>query len=616
MAKFVLKAQTHSNMQPMKRPVKSIIALLFILLTAHCTFSQEYTTKHFPAYPTVLNSFFRNYDFRTDYPEAAMRFEKRREGWVISIYTDGSMEKLIKSTLYWSGKEHNYLDPGVTKKKYYDALAEIPSDLNNDYTLRSFAISPYQGYMGWEKDVIDEFKDRHDLSDSLTYALARAYSDRAINLLEKQSTLQNEKEKFELPDHREALNLKQLETFRDYQSKAIASLEKVRELNPLFETLVGNISVKIANEYVSSFLSLLIVQSEAEALKELPSKELYDAFVISYAKNLLNTCEKNALLLTNGDNDTFPLLYVQAKLGYRTDVRVINVSLLQLPRYIDLLRETVFSSAPLPLSLLHSDYAGDIRGYLLVKHSDDYMDLGKALLMLNDSSCVGKIKDLHYFPSTNLKMTAKDGAEIKFRLPEGYIFKSDLIFLDLLAHCGNRAIYFSNTVDPALFAPYKKLMYNEGLAFRILLKVPASETSPAISRPKIYENLMHKYSWEGLDTSRGTVKSNIAGNYRLLFYELTQELIASGKMDSAKIVFNKSIELFPDRILSYDIFMVYSIEFALQLKNEPIALDIAGKTLPRLTGNPQRAQCLEYLSGVAKREKSVKMEELLKHYPE
>ena len=80
-------------------------------------------------------------------------------------------------------------------------------------------------------------------------------------------------------------------------------------------------------------LLLLPVNLFLTNLKEYDKRNYY--FPLDFAYNCLSSCERNGVLFTNGDNDSYPLWYLQNVEGYRTDVTVANVHLLNLPFYLD-----------------------------------------------------------------------------------------------------------------------------------------------------------------------------------------------------------------------------------------------------------------------------------------
>ena len=89
-----------------------------------------------------------------------------------------------------------------------------------------------------------------------------------------------------------------------------------------------------------------------------------------FAKNYLDSCEPNAILFTNGDNDTFPLWYVQEVEGYRTDVRVVNLAYINTDWYADQMKRKAYLSDPLPISFQHDQYVAGTRDIVYYNKQD------------------------------------------------------------------------------------------------------------------------------------------------------------------------------------------------------------------------------------------------------
>ena len=139
-----------------------------------------------------------------------------------------------------------------------------------------------------------------------------------------------------------------------------------------------------------------------------------------YAKNYLNSCDENAVIFTNGDNDTFPLWYVQEVEGYRTDVRVINLSYFNTEWYIDQMRKQAYLSPPLKFTLSPEQYEPGQRDIVYVMENPNIylQDRYKAKKSYFDLTYIPIFNDYYLMLSNSAFKTAF--AQDYEHLTEGY----------------------------------------------------------------------------------------------------------------------------------------------------------------------------------------------------
>ncbi len=292
------------------------------------------------------------------------------------------------------------------------------------------------------------------------------------------------------------------------------------------------------------------------------------------AANYLKTCAPNAIIFTNGDNDTFPLWYAQEVEGIRTDVRVVNLSLFNTSWYIDQLRRRAYESAPLPFSLGEEKLLGDRRLQLPLvdRKIEGYVDLKKVIDFVSRDEKEYKVPtgggDYNYLPTHKFRIPV-DSAKvvnngtisladtgqlvkaIEWEVKDNYITRNHLMMLDILANNNwDRPIYFAVTVGDELYLNLDEYFRVEGFAYRLvpIKNIPKDGQTGTIDSDKMFGNMVNNFAWGNmLDSNvyQGTETMRMSMNYRNMFARLAFELFNEGKKEEAIKTLDKCMEQIP-----------------------------------------------------------------------
>jgi len=316
---------------------------------------------------------------------------------------------------------------------------------------------------------------------------------------------------------------------------------------------------------------------------------------VDFAKNYLDSLAPNAILFTNGDNDTFPLWYAQEVEGYRTDVRIVNLSLLNTDWYIDQMKRQAYDSAPVPFSMEEPKYRQGTRDIVIIdgtrNKTDAFIDINLALeVCLDDSKTtrVGDGKYYNFFPTSKFSIpvdsakVASNGTvrpidhskilkSIDWEIKRSYLLKNNLMLMDLLAtNNWERPIYFAVTTGPDSYVGLEPYFQLEGLAYRLVPVKHEKSKNPnvtgGIAADIMYENVMNDFQWgnmddvEGLGVYMDENNRRMTTNLRLQMSNLAEKLAELKEDEKAIEVLDKAIAVMPEKNVPYDRVMLPLIE--------------------------------------------------------
>ncbi len=309
-----------------------------------------------------------------------------------------------------------------------------------------------------------------------------------------------------------------------------------------------------------------------------------------FAINYLMSCEPNAVIITNGDNDTFPLWYAQEVEGIRTDVRVLNFTLASGDWYIQQLMRKLYDSEKLPFTLKPSQYNTATNDLILYydkrKGAVKYRELADYIKMIAEENPainqkIGKDAEVPFFDTKNFRITVDSAYIVKnnlvpqsmknrivksidWTIKKNYLYKNDLMLLDFIAtNNWKRPVYFINPSTVSSVLDIDKYCHLEGFAYRFL-PVKANnyiENVGGINADRAYDVLVNKCKWGNLanpDVYVDRDSYNMGLVSRNHFARLSNALTNLGKKDSAVKVLDFCNQVLPQEKMPHD---VYSLAF-------------------------------------------------------
>jgi tetratricopeptide (TPR) repeat protein len=255
-----------------------------------------------------------------------------------------------------------------------------------------------------------------------------------------------------------------------------------------------------------------------------------------YSYNILQTCEPDAIIFTNGDNDTFPLWYLQYVHDIRPDVRIVNLSLLNTPWYIKQLRD---EEPKVPINLGDAEIER-LSAQLWEKPQKVRIPIPRerVLAYLEKGEDNTKLSPDEVPNAPRIEWELRNTKTIQ---GHPVVLVQDVMVVHIIqATKFSKPIYFAVTVSPENMIGLdnrrnstgsNNYLRMDGLAFQVM---PYGGPGDFMSPVKLDQNLFEDFQYRNLDNPDVYYNDNVLGllqNYRSAFLRLTTHYQSKKSID-------------------------------------------------------------------------------------
>ncbi len=303
-----------------------------------------------------------------------------------------------------------------------------------------------------------------------------------------------------------------------------------------------------------------------------------------FAQNYLKSINKNGILITFGDNDTFPLWYAQEVEGTRTDVRILNFTLSGMYWYVEQLYNKLYESEALPFTLPKEFYGLGNDAFYVMDRSNDYLEVSEVLGLLRDyperfTLGAGSEKSM-YLPTKRFKMTLdipalveagvipaeladKVNPEIRWEIKKQVLYRHEMMLLDIIGtnkYMRDINIMNPNTAGvPDVFPLVNAYSVQDGMNYKF---IPYPRQQRYTDRSADYfingmdgdslkwGNLDHDIYVDPISINMGVVQ-------RQTMVTIAAHEAERGNLDKARILLDNAYKAFPPKNFPLDVYSIY-----------------------------------------------------------